>query len=347
MSAREDKQRRVIVQRLMWIAALGMGGLLVASGGYYWLTGGEYDFLLCVYMTIITVTTVGFSEVFPITGDPALELYTITVILLGMGAVLYFSSSLTAFLVSGQLMALFRQNRMKKELDKLEDHVIIAGVGTVGRHVVEEMVLSKRTCVVIDRAQDKLENALRDHDVPFIVGDASDEEVLRRAHIERARSIILSLSDDRENLFATITARTLNTDIRIIARGQDQRSRNKFKMAGADSVIYTNVIGGVRMASESIRPSATTFMDLMIQDRDHPRRIDELLLPPGSRWIGKTIRELNIRRVSDALIVAVHDTDNDEYHFNPGPSFELAANSTLVVLAQVEDLATLRAHLGT
>lgn len=289
-------------------------------------------------MTVITLTTVGYGEVIPIQHDPILKTFTIFLIVTGMGAVLYFVSSMTAFIVDGELRDYIRKKRMSGMIEDLEDHFIIAGTGETGHYVLTEMVKSRRPCVVVDTNLDAINSALEalGKDIPYIVGDATEDEILREAGIERASGVVFSLGNDRDNLFATITARRLGPDLRIVTRGEDPRAEQKFLMAGATSVIYTNVLGGMRMAAEVVRPEVTTFLDIMMRDHGEYRSIEELGVPEGSSVVGMTVRDLNIREKADALIIAVHE--GDDYHFNPGPEYKFKSGSKLIVLALLEDI---------
>ncbi|MFP4600065.1 MAG: potassium channel family protein, partial [Persicimonas sp.] len=180
-------------------------------------------------------------------------------------------------------------------------------------------------------------------DFLYVVGDATHDELLHEAGIERAKGLVVSLGNDRDNLFVTITARSINPELRIVAKGEHPQAEQKFTMAGATSVIYTNVLGGMRMAAEVIRPEVTTFLDLMMRDQEHYRRVEEIPLPDDSPLIGRRIRDTQIRRHTDALIIAVHRGDDDEYIFNPGPDYKLPKNSKLIVLTLVDDVGTIEA----
>jgi voltage-gated potassium channel len=326
------------------------GGLLVAvfvlgTFGYWTMAPEKYDLLDCAFMTTITLTTVGYGEVIPIDGDPALQSFTIGLIIVGMGIVLYFVSSLTAFIIEGELRDLIRMRKMDREIDKLENHLIICGIGQTGLYVLREVLQSNQPCVVIDKNHDHIQRDIDELDTDFlyIVGDATQDSVLQQAGIERATALVASLGTDRDNLFVTITARSLNDELRIVARGEHPEAEQKFKMAGATSVIYTNVLGGLRMAAEAIRPEVTTFLDLMMQDHDHYRRVEELPVPDDSPLIGTTVRETKIRQHTDALVIAVYRRESEDYVFNPGPEYELTTGCKLIVLTLVDDIETLEA----
>lgn len=310
---------------------------------YWFVSGDEYGMLECAYMTVITLTTVGYTEVIPVREYPGLQAFTIVLIVLGMGSVLYFVSSLTAFIVDGELRNFIKMRRMRKRIDELDDHFVVAGIGNTGEYVLDEMVSSRRDVLVIDSNRERLEDVHEqlDIDFPYIVGDATEDDCLIEAGIERADALVCSLGTDRDNLFVTISARSLNPDLRIVTRAYEPESEQKFKMAGASSVIYTNVLGGLRMAAEAIRPQVTTFLDLMMQDHGHYRRVEELDIPEDSPLVGTEIQNTGIREQTDALIIAVYEQSNDEYIFNPGPTYTLTGDTKLIVLTLIEDVERL------
>ena len=329
--------------RTLRAAGLVFAVFVIGTFAYWFASGDQYSLLDCAYMTVITLTTVGYTEVIPVQKSPGLQAFTIVLIVTGMGSVLYFVSSLTAFIVDGELRNFIQMRRMKKRIDELEDHFIVAGIGNTGEYVLDEVQHSRRECLVIDSNRQRLEDVRDEHemDFPYILGDATDDSVLKDAGVERANSLICSLGNDRDNLFVTISARSLNPNIRIVTRGYQPESEQKFKMAGATSVIYTNVLGGLRMAAEAIRPQVTTFLDLMMQDHGHYRRVEEIDIPHESPLVGTEIRNAGIRTHTDALIIAVYEESNDEYIFNPGPTYELTGDTKLIVLTLIEDVERL------
>jgi len=260
-----------------------------------------------------------------------------------MGSFLYFVSTLTAFVVEGELMDILWRRKLDKRIKQLSGHVIVAGLGSTGSYVLPEVAGSNRDVVLIDLDSHVIDRMLDEIglDVPFLEGDATDDDLLETAGIRRAAGVVFSLGNDRDNLFATISARRLNPDLVIVTRGEDPRAEQKFMMAGATSVIYTNVLGGMRMAAEVLRPEVTTFLDLMMADREHYRTVEELPVPPASPLVGRPIRDLGIRPMSDALVIAVWDSADGEYHFNPGPDYEIPPDSKLIVLTLVDDVPAL------
>lgn len=334
--------------RLRTAALMVVATLVGGTSGYYALGGGDWSLLDCAYMTAITLTTVGYNEVLPIQDDHAARLFTIVLIFLGMGVVLYFASTLTAFILDGDLRNVVRVRRMRKLIASLNGHFVVCGSGQTGEHVLGELVHSGVVVVVIDINREHFDRCQRDFDkiLPHIIGDATDDDVLLAAGIDRAAGVVVSLGNEHDTLLCTISARTLNPNTRIIARGEDQKSEQKFRRAGADRVVYTSAIGGLRMAAELLRPQVVTFLDVMLRDQERRLRIEEIRLNPDSSIAGRTLAQANMRKELDLLVIAVHDRADDKFLYNPGSDLVLEGHHTLIVLGEVDHIATLRAQVS-
>ena len=233
---------------------------------------------------------------------------------------------------------------MKQALVKLTGHTIVCGAGSTGIHVIEELVHSKLPFTVIDSDEQRLlELAERFGADKFIhvVGDATDDEVLVEAGIERASAVIAALHEDKDNLFVTITASALNPKARIVAKGIEVSARAKLLRAGARSVVSPTIIGGMRLASEAIRPTVVEFLDLMLRDPKKNLRIEELTVPEGSTLVGVALKDTNIRQASRAMVLAIRATDGG-YEYNPEPGYVMTAGATLIVLAETAEMKKLR-----
>ncbi|MEM1350401.1 MAG: NAD-binding protein [Myxococcota bacterium] len=343
---REDN---TILVRLLRAAGLLFAVFIAGTFGYYFICDGEYDLLTCAYMTIITLTSIGYGEVIAVQGYQDRIVFTMLLVIVGMGLMLYFVSTLTAFIVDGELRDLLTLKRMKHKINRLSGHYIVAGLGDTGQYVFKEMVRLEQPCLLIERSRERVLKITNQYDrpLPYVIGDATDDATLVEAGIERARAVVFSLGNDRDNLFATLTARGINADVTIVTRGENFQSEQKFKHAGATSVIFTNELGGVRMAAEAIRPEVTSFLELMMRDHGEPRRIEEFELPLGSPILGLSLRELNLRRHTDALIIAIHDNQADETTFNPGPNFVIEDCHKLVMLILLKDVPRVEELLRT
>ena len=324
--------------------AIMMSAFGIGIGGYMVLGNGKWSLLDCAYMTVITLTTVGYDEVFEISQYPAARVFTIVLILTGMGTILFFISSLTAFIVEGQLRDILWKRRISKEIGKMENHIIICGLGETGLHVAEEMVATHTPCVMVDTDKERLKAVcdILKAEIPFIVGDASDDNVLMSAGVERAHGVITACTDDKDNLFIIISAKQLNPKLRIVTKAISIRSERKLRRAGANKVVTTNYIGGLRMASEMIRPTVTTFLDRMMRDPEKAMRIDEVSIGKDSPFGGKTLVELDIRRKMDLTVMAIEEKKEKKYLYNPEGGLRLKGGMTLVCLGEEKDIKRLR-----
>ena len=306
---------------------------LLGVAGFKVLGGRDWTILDSVYMTAITIATVGYGETRDLSGNPAARVFATIYIFLCLGTIAYAVSSITAFVVEGELRNILGRRKMEKSIAKLSDHYIVCGSDETAQAAVRELAATQKPFVVVDGAADRLAKVKDIGPVLFVQEDASDDEALRKAGIGRAKGILCSLPTDEANLFVTVTARSLNPKIRIVAKGIDVRSHPKMKIAGADSVISPTFIGGMRMVSEMIRPAVTTFLDLMLRERERVLRFDEVTVPAGSPLAGKTIGEAALETKTGALLVAVRKGGAKEFDFNPPKSAMIAAGDVLVLIA--------------
>jgi voltage-gated potassium channel len=252
------------------------------------------------------------------------------------------TATATGFILEGYLHRLLRRKKMQKQIDRLSDHYIVCGSGDTGRHVIEELDKMQVPFVVIERDKERVERLLADRDICCLEGDATDEELLRQAGVERARGLITSLPDDKSNLFVVLTARGLNTTMRIVSRAVEEGTPAKLLKVGADSVVSPNNIGGLRMASDMLRPTVVTFLDMMMRDPRNTLRFEEATVEEDSHFAGKTIGEADVRRKTGAIIVAVRDGETAQYMFNPSGNCMLKPRDVLVLIGDLEQVGKLR-----
>jgi len=338
------KSMRSAYSRL--VPAAGVLGAVVLAGAtaYYAVGNGRWSWFDCFYMTIITLSTVGFAETLEGMNEiPEARVVTVALIILGSGTLLYFISSLTALIVEGDLQGVLRRRRMQRAIGTLSQHVIVCGIGTTGRHIAIELRAVRIPFVVVDTRGELLEELDEEFggELLYVVGDATDDHVLELAGIDRARGVISALNDDKANLFVTISARALNPTARIVAKSIEPSTEAKLRRAGADSVVAPNYIGGVRLFSEMVSPKTVAFLDRIVQfGSGISVGIEAIDIPESSPLVGKRLAETRLREAG-GLVVAVHRADGD-YVYNPGSEQELQAGDSLIVLADSDDVAALR-----
>ena len=318
-----------------------------SASGFYFLGGGRWSWGDCLYMTVITLATVGYGEMLEGMSEvPYARLWTVGVILCGSGILLYWVSAFTAIIVEGDLGGTIRRRRMDRNIERMRDHVIVCGAGTTGVHAIQELIATRTPFVVIDHSEQRLLELGDEEDVRinYLVGEATDDAVLEAAGIRRASGVLVMLHDDRDNLFCTLSARSLNAGIRIISKAVEHSSVSKLLRAGADRVVSPNFIGGLRLASEMLRPTVVEFLDTMLRGDDR-LRIEEVLVPESSHLVGRSLRDSQFRSATRAMILAVRDLDGS-YKFNPDSEFVIRAGARLIIMAHLEEVTRLRTTIA-
>ncbi|MFQ5610782.1 MAG: NAD-binding protein [Anaerolineae bacterium] len=309
---------------------------LLGTLGYHMLEG--WAPLEGLYMTIITMTTIGYGEIKPLSESG--RIFTIILSLASVGIAGYTISAVAAFIVEGDFQRVVQRQKMGKQIVKLNDHIVLCGAGRVGMQIATEFHKTRTPFVVIEHDSEVIEDVLRLGDIPYIQGDATKDQVLRLAGIERARGLVATLNDDVENVFVTLSARSLNPSLRIVARLTDEENSEKLLRAGADEIVSPNAIGGMRIASIMIRPSVVNFLDEMLRVTGQTLRMEELHVGEGSALVGKTLGEAHIGRRTGLLIVAIKSQEAG-YQFNPGAQTVLRSGDVLIVIGTPEQLAAL------
>ncbi|MEO0602877.1 MAG: potassium channel protein [Myxococcota bacterium] len=330
-----DEQGRGLIRRL-YTAGVVLGAVcLVGALGYQVIGGGAWSFADSLYMSIITLSTVGFAEVLPGMQDstPA-RTWTVVLILLGSGTLLYFASTFTALIVEGDLRGAIRRRNMARALSSLENHVIVCGCGSTGIHVIEELIATGRPLVMIDHDQERIERVLQEterHDLLYVVGDATEDAVLEEARIDTAAGLIAALHEDRDNIFVTVTARALSDNLRIVAKAVENENITKLERVGADAVVAPAFIGGLRLAAEMERPLVLRFIDAMRADGDDPRVMEGIGVREGSRLVGRTLGDSGLLDLADIIVLAVRYPDG-HHEYLPGRDLQLEPTMVLIVL---------------
>ena len=323
------------VRRAFQLSGLLLFILCAGVLGYHSIEG--WSLFDSLYMTVITLATVGYGETHPLSQSG--RAFTLFLILGGMSIIFYALTEITTFVVEGEMTGFIRRRRMNRQIGKLKNHYILCGAGRSGSHVLNELRKTGRNCVVIEKDPGKVRHLLGEH-VPVIEGEATEDHVLRSAGIERAAGLVSALPNDKDNLFVVITARGLNPSLRIVSKVEEIAARDKFLRSGADTAVSANFIGGMRMASELIRPATVSFLDSMLYGTPS-LRVDEVAIASSSKYIGATLDRCDPLRTSGVVLVSLKDDSKIGFRFNPPQATRLKSGDTLIVIgdrAQVEQL---------
>ena len=310
--------------------------VLVFSGIVGFMFIENYTFLEALYMTVITLSTVGFQEVRELSSNG--RLFTTGLIILSFGTFAYAVSIITSYIISGKFNQYFKDNKVKKELNKINNHVIICGYGRNGSQAAKKLFTHDQDYVVIDENEQLIKEYNQSNSVLFIKGDATLDENLERAGIQKATALISCLSSDSDNLYVVLSARQKNKDLTIISKATNEESYKKLKIAGADNVIMPEKLGGAHMASLVTNPDVVKFLDNIAMDGDAEVNLDEIsfeTLPDELH--DKTIKDLNIRYSTGCNIIG-YKTHDGKYIINPSADTPLLPNSKLFVLGSYEQI---------
>lgn len=329
----------IIIQRFRKVALVIFSILVIGTAGYWYLGEGKYSLLDCLYMTVITITTIGFSEVIKITGNPAAEIFTILIAFSGVGTLTYTFLKITAIIVEGELKETYTKRKMEKKIQTYKDHYIVCGAGRVGSHILRELYLTKRIMVVIDKNEAPLGSVAENYpDVMYILGDADVEDILLKAGVKNAKGIFASTGDDNTNLVISLTAKFLNPGIRVIARCLEAVNQAKMKKAGADVVILENYIAAMHMAEQMVRPDASHFIDVLLNDEKRNLRVEEIML--SEKFSGKTVSELGLAQYPNTLLLAL--VKGEYWIYNPSSNHNIGLNSKIVVITNPDERLKLK-----
>jgi len=313
--------------------ALYLGGVVIFStlSFHLWF---KKPLLESVYWTVITIAGVGYSQGVDQEVDEARQFLSIVVILVGMMAMAYTVGMLIQAIVEGQLDKALGDKRMTKVIDKLKGHVIICGFGRIGQNLAHRLARHRVPFLVIDPSAESIAEA-KSHEFLFLEGDATDEATLQSAGIERAATLVIALQNDSNNVFLTLTARNMNPELRIIARGEHPRTEKKLFQAGANDVVMPAVIGAERVADMIVRPEASDLLRCVGHESGLNAELEEFTFTSESAYVGRTVREAEEK--FQLMIVAVRRADGETV-FNPRDDEELLSGDIVVVMGPEADI---------
>jgi len=324
--------RNLFKNRLISVSLLSLLIILFGTLGYVILEG--YSFLDGLYMTVITLTTIGYGEVRPL-GEMG-RIFTILLITTGLAFVLSQLAYLGEYIIDGRLLKIYWRHRVRKQLSKIENHYIICGYGQMGKIIVQELRSKNVPVVVVDNSEEEGVK-LTENNIPHIIGDATEEDTLLSAGILKAKGLVAVVSKDTDNVFIVLTARDLNKDLFICARASTAGAEKRLLKAGADRVVSPYVSGAKRIASNILRPTVTDFIELALSGEGMELSMEEVRLLPEANLVGKDLIRSEIRNRYNLIIIAIKRADGTMI-YNPVPHEVLQAGDTLIAIGPKDNL---------
>lgn len=300
-----------------------------------------FPFMDALWVTIISITTVGFGDKVPLTD--AGRIILMISITSGVGLFTYLLGTTFVAIMEGHLKDIWGRRRMIKEITRMKNHIVVCGAGRVGRAVINELMEEKQNFVVIEKDQGRLEE-LQELGVPFLTGDATEDRMLLSAGVSRARGVITTLADDAGNLMITIACKDFNPGARVVARANRPESVIRLSRAGADIVVCPSAIAGNRMALASLKPASVAYVQTLIEEREVDLELEELILSEGSSLVGKELKDSRLREEYDVMLLAIKRGDQSIIH--PDPSEKLQKGDVLILSGSSDRLTRLEKSVG-
>lgn len=310
--------------------------IIIGVVGYMYLS--DDTFINALYMTIITITTVGFGEVHPLTDVE--KIFTVFLILMSVVILGLIASVITQYVASGELFEKLKFKKVQKKIENLKNHTIVCGYGRNGKQAIIKLKKYNKRVVIIE-SDEKLIGEIEKENLLLINGDATNDDVLEKAGIKEASNLITTLPSDADNLFVVLSARQLNKELTIVSRASDDPSDSKLRIAGANNVIMPDKLGGDHMASLLVTPDIVEFVDKLAVDSDNATHLEEIVVNDlPKEFLSKSIRDLDLRKKTGCTVIGFKSPDN-EYLINPEAETQLVSNSKLIVLGSSDQIQNL------
>jgi voltage-gated potassium channel len=341
-------------KRLLLAIALLLFLIGISTTGYRLIGGPSVTFLQALYMAVITLAGVGYGEVVDTSHNPALRVFNIGIVLFGVAITVYVFSVVAAFLVEVEFSNPFWRRRMQRHIDELSGHHIVCGLGDTGRHAVAELQKTNTPHVVVDLSEENIKKLKELHsealcEMLFVVGDATEEDVLEKAGLSRAKGLIAALPLDKDNLVVTVIVRQRFPKMRIVARSAERKFSERMMRAGANSTVSPSHIGGLRMASELIRPHVVGFLDTMLKEQGKTLRVEEIEVKSTSPWAGSALQALNLKGRYNLLVLGLKRPlagDSSDLLINPPDNSILDKEQIIIAMGDVKDIQRARRDAG-
>ena len=340
-------------KRLLLAISLLLGLIVVSTTGYRLIGGPSVSFLQALYMAVITLAGVGYGEIVDTSHNAALRVFNIGIVLFGVAITVYVFSVVAAFLVEVEFTNPFWRRRMQRHIDELEGHHIVCGLGDTGRHAVAELQKTNTPHVVVDLSEENLKKLKELHpealrDMLYVVGDATEEDILEKAGLSRAKGLITALPLDKDNLVVTVIVRQRFPKMRIVARSAERKFSERMVRAGANATVSPSHIGGLRMASELIRPHVVGFLDTMLKEQGKTLRVEEIEVKPTSPWAGSALHQLNLKGRYNLLVLGLKRplAEGSDLMINPPDNSILDKEQIIIAMGDVKDIQRARQDAG-
>jgi len=324
------------------IAGIGAVAFVFAMGilGFMWVEG--WDFFDSLFMVVITLSTVGYGEVHPLSHDG--RIVAMLVILTGVGSFFYLAGVMVQLIVEGHIQNIFGRRWMQRSIVKLRGHTIVCGYGRIGAVVAREIMSEGQDVVVIEQDQ-ALIDEMEQSGILHVRGDATKDDILLQAGLGRAKSLVTALTQESANVYVTLTARQLNPEIYIVARCDSTEHTQKLERAGANQVLFPHMYGGLRMAQSVLRPSVVNFMDLAMRGDNTDLQMEQLTVSQGSEVAGKDLVDSHIRQRFNVIVIGIVKPDG-RMLFNPQPREALLPGDTLILVGDRQNLQAMQKILA-
>jgi len=341
-------------KRLLLALALLLILITVSTAGYRLLGGPSVTFLQALYMAVITLAGVGYGEIVDTSHNPALRIFNIGIVLFGVAITVYVFSVVAAFLVEVEFNKPFWRRRMQQHIEELTGHHIVCGLGDTGRHAVAELQKTNTPHVVVDISEENIRKLKELHpgtlqDMLYVIGDATEEDILEKAGLNRAAGMIAALPLDKDNLVLTVIVRQRFPKMRIVARSAERKFAERMLRAGANATVSPSQIGGLRMASELIRPHVVGFLDIMLKEQGRTLRVEEIEITPASAWAGSVLHDLDLKGRYNLLVLGVKRLKSQgptDLLITPPDNSVVERQSILIAMGDMKDIQRARQDAG-